>query len=118
MIVAVRLAKLVVPDLNVNVAVPSAPVVTVEELTMPVSVPKATTIPGNAALDALNAVTVKVVELELSDGTVVREADKERLAAVAAAVVVVVVVVGDPPAPQPDNKTVIATKNKAGNVLA
>jgi hypothetical protein len=69
--VAVRLAKLDVPDLKVNVTVPSAPVVTVGALTIPVSVDNPTTIPESAAFDASNAVTVIVVDAELSEGIVV-----------------------------------------------
>lgn len=74
-IVAVRLAKLAVPDLNVKVAVPSAAVVTVDELIMPVSADRVTTIPESAAFVALSAVTVMVVEAVLSDGTDVEDAD-------------------------------------------
>ncbi|MDH4189046.1 MAG: hypothetical protein OEW21_02415 [Betaproteobacteria bacterium] len=77
-IVAVRLARLPTPDENVKVAVPFAPVVTVAELTTPVSVPSAMGTPGRAAFDAFNAVTVTVVLAVLSEGTDVGEADRVR----------------------------------------
>jgi hypothetical protein len=79
---------------------------------MPVSVPKVTTTPGTAAFVALSAVTVTVVPVELSEGTVAGAAESVSSAAVGP-VVVVVVVVGVPPAPQPVNKTVKAATVKA-----
>jgi hypothetical protein len=117
-IVAVRLAKLLVPDLKVKVAVPSTPVVTVDELTMPVSAPKDTAIPGTAAFEELSAVTVKVVEPVLSDGTVKAEAEIERLATLVVVKVEVVPVVVLGPVPQLTNRAVIAANIKAVKGLA
>lgn len=62
--VAVRLAKLAVPELKVKLAVPLVPVVTVGALT----------IPERAAFDPFNAVTVMVVDEELSEGILVEVA--------------------------------------------
>ena len=73
--IAVRLARLAVPDLKVKLAVPSVPVVTVGALTIPVSDDNATTIPERAAFDPFNAVTVMVVDPLLSEGTVVEVAE-------------------------------------------
>ena len=74
-----------------------------------------TTILGTAALVALSAVTVIVVEPELSDGTVVGDAERVRTAAVAE---FEAEEAGAPLPPQLDNKAAIATNNKAVNVLA
>ena len=102
-IVAVRLAKLEVPDLNVKLAVPSVPVVTVGELTIPVSVDNAITMPESAAFDPSNAVTVIVVDPELSEGTLVEVADSCKEAAVVVATLPVLGAV--PPSPQPASVT-------------
>ena len=59
--------------------------VTVWTLTMPVSAPNVTMMPGTAALLALSAVTVTFVMVELSDFTVVGEADSKSVAAVGVA---------------------------------
>ena len=109
--VAVRLARLAVPDLKVKVALPSVPVVAVAALTIPVSVDKDTIMLGSAAFEAFSAVRVMVVIVELSDVTVVDEAESCSVAAVDTTVVVVVVLLaGTPPSPQPERVT-----NKAAN---
>ena len=63
------------PDLKVKVAVPSVLVVAVDALTIPVFPDKDTTMPGSAAFEALSAVTVMIVDAELSDGTDVAKAE-------------------------------------------
>jgi hypothetical protein len=73
--VAVRLALLKVPEENVAVALPVASVVTVEVLRRPVSALKVILASGTIALVALTAVTVIVLEFELSDLIVVGEPD-------------------------------------------
>ena len=107
--VAVRLARLAVPDLKVKVAVPSVPVVAVEALTTPVSVDKDTTMPESAAFEPFSAVTVIVVDAVLSDGTDVAEAESS---SVAARVVAVAPLPGAvPPLPQ-----AVSAANKAASV--
>ncbi len=91
-IVAVRFAKLPVPDLKVKVAEPVLSVVTVDALNRPVSADNVTTAPGTTLFVALTAVTVMVVLFELSELTDVGEADSCSVAAVVVVVVVVVVV--------------------------
>lgn len=76
-IVAVRLDLLAVPEEKVKVALPAASVVTVWVLRMPVSALRLITTFGVAASAALSAVRVTVVEFELSDLTVVGEAESE-----------------------------------------
>ena len=114
--VAVRLI-LLAPEEKVTVAVPAAPVTTVADPKTPVSVPMVKATPGTAAFVAFNAVTVIVVEVELSDLTVVGTAKRSREAAVTVVVVVVVVVVpAVPPPPQPaSNEIDAANKNDAEN---
>lgn len=70
-IVAVRFALLKVPEEKVAVARPVASVVTVEVLSSPVSALMSICASGTAALVALTAVTVMVLESELSDFIVV-----------------------------------------------
>ena len=111
--VAVRLARLAVPDLKVKVALPSVPVVAVAALTIPVSVDKDTIMLGSAAFEAFSAVRVMVVIVELSDVTVVDEAESCSVAAVdttCSSCIVVVLLAGTPPSPQPERVT-----NKAAN---
>jgi acetyl-CoA carboxylase carboxyltransferase component len=69
--VAVRFALLNVPEENVAVARPVGSVVTVEVLSSPVSALICICASGTAALVALTAVTVMVLESELSDFIVV-----------------------------------------------
>ncbi len=111
-----RLARLVVPDLKVKDAVPSAPVVTVWALMMPVSAPNVTVTPGTAALVALSAVTVMVVVPELSEGIDVAVAESESDATVGP-VTVPVVVAATPLPPQLASRAVIAASIKAIQVL-
>src|SRR3989338_7333905 len=113
--VAVRLI-LLAPEEKVTVAVPAAPVTTVADPKTPVSVPMVKATTGTAAFVAFNAVTVIVVEVELSDLTVVGTAKRSREAAVTVVVVVVVVVPAVPPPPQPaSNEIDAANKNDAEN---
>ena len=116
-IVAVRLALYkAVPAEKVKVAVPAGPVLTVLEFNMPVSELKLTTTSGVAAFPELRAVTVMVVVLELSDLTVVGEAERESAAAVAVAptpLVAPVPVVAPTPGPQPVSiASIAANKNQ------
>ncbi len=99
-----------VPEENVKLAFPVVSVVTDEVLRMPVSALSATTAPGTAALDALSAVTVTVVDVELSDLTVVGIAERESVAAATTAEAAGVVggaAVPGAPAPQPARKAAV-----------
>jgi hypothetical protein len=116
-IVAVRFARLAVPDLKVNDAVPSVPVVTVWLLKIPVSAPNVTVTPGTAALLALSAVTVMVVVPELSEGTDVELAESESDATLGPVTVPVVPVVATPLPPQLASRAVIAASIKAIQLL-
>ena len=110
-IVAMRLLAFVVPDENVTCALPKASVVTVPEERIPVSAEKFTTTLGSAALAAESAVAVIVIVFELSDLTLV--ADAERLRALATGgggVAGVVVGVPDPPPPHALRR--VATNHK------
>jgi hypothetical protein len=105
-IVAVRLAWVAVPEWNVTVPWPLAPVVTVWASNTPVSVPNVTVTPGTTAFVELSGVTVIVVVTESSDGMLVGEAASRTDAAFTAgvavdAVVPVEVVATDPPPPPP-----------------
>ena len=98
--VAMRLLASVVPDEKVTCAFPVTSVVMLPPERMPVSAEKLIATPGSAALAALSAVAVIVTVFELSDLTLV--ADAERLNALATGggcVPGVVVVVPDPPPP-------------------
>ena len=114
--VAVRLARLAVPDLKVKVAVPSVPVVAVDALTIPVSADKDTTMPGSAAFEALSAVMVMIVGAELSDGTVVDEAESCREEVVGLTTTEVPVGVVPIPLPQPA-RIASAAANTRGNII-
>ena len=115
-----RLARLEVPERNVKVAVPSVPVVTVCVLKIPVSLDKVTTTPGRAAFVELTAVTVTVVDAELSEGTVALEAERVTVAAVVVAVVVAVLLVVEDwlPLEQPTKTAAKAPNIKNNNDLA
>jgi hypothetical protein len=78
-IVAVRLARLPTPEEKVKVAAPFVPVMTLGGVTTPVSVPKVIRMLGSAAFVELSAVTVTVVLAELSEGTLVGDAERVRV---------------------------------------
>lgn len=115
--VAVRLALLVVPEEKVKVALPVVSVVTVEVLRMPVSALKATATFGTAAFVAVSAVSVIVVDEELSDLTVVGEAESEMDATPVGVLVGVAAAAVTPLPPQLANRAVIAASINAIQVL-